>query len=284
MIYFHNKKTFFLYGILFGVFCACYYNTFIWMEYRFSMQDSYYSHGYLIPFICIYFLYLKKDEIKKMEVASDRLGLVIIFITLVAHILGVLSDINTISGFSIFFYLMGSSLYLLGRNITRAAAFPFFLLLFMLPVPGDFINFLGMPTKSLATNVGLSLVDLIGIPNYREGFRIFIPETVLVVGTPCNGMKSLISFTALGVIAAYMSQLKRWKAVVFFILIYPLSVVLNGIRITALVFIAHNYGIEKASPESYLHDISGLVVFVVGLVILFAVIGFWSKKEQNNMK
>ena len=52
-------------------------------------------------------------------------------------------------------------------------------------------------TKSLATDVGVTIINLFDIPNYREGFKIDLVNTSMFVGTPCNGMKSFISFTAL---------------------------------------------------------------------------------------
>jgi len=96
-----------IYIILITAFIACYYHTFLWLHYKYSSMDSYYSHGYLIPFISFYIIYAKRDKIKKVKFSSDINGLVIIIFTLPIHIVAVMSDINFISGFSNIF----SSLY-----------------------------------------------------------------------------------------------------------------------------------------------------------------------------
>jgi exosortase len=268
------------YGVWIGVSVVCYYHTFAWLHYKYSQQDSYYSHGYLIPFVSAFLIYLSKDKLGKLERTSDPLGLGVIILALLVHIVGTMGDINFLSGFSLFLYILGASLYLLGRKVTRQLALPIGFLLFMFPIPDIFINYLGLPTKYLATGVGLKIIDLVGIPYLQEGFRISLPNTTLVVGTPCNGMKSLISFGALGVLFIYFADLRLWKGLLILAAIYPMAVLLNGLRIAILVYIAANYGIEKASPESYLHDLSGLAVFIVGFfaLLLFVKISGRAKK------
>jgi exosortase len=249
---------------------------------KYSFVDSYYSHGYLIPFLSAYLIYQLRGELQKIPPSADRLGLIVIVAALGIHILAMMSDINFISGFSILFYIIGCSLYLYGRGVTRKIAFPLFFLIFMFPIPDYFINMIGLPSKSIATDIGMIFINWLDIPFYREGFRITLAEASMLVGTPCNGMKSLIAFSALGVLAIYLTRLEFKKGLMLLILIYPLSVFLNGLRIAILVYIADRYGVEKASPESFVHDLSGLVVFLVGLVIIFIVFHLLQGKTPGN--
>jgi len=262
------QKNYFLYVLLLTVFILSYYHTFSWLHYKYSLEDSYYSHGYLIPFISAYLIYLKRDKLKAIERSSDIFGLLILIFALLIHILATMGDINFLSGFSIFFYVLGSSLYLFGRELTKQVAFPIIFLLFMFPIPDNFMNILGLPSKSLATTVGLKFVDLVSIPYFQEGFRINLANTTIVVGTPCNGMKSLISFAALGLLFTHFTEVTIWKRLIILAAIYPLAILVNGCRIGVLVYIANNYGIEKASPESYLHTMSGIAVFIIGLLAI----------------
>ena len=272
-----------IYLILIVALILCYYHTFLWLHYKYSLLDSYYSHGYLIPFISFYLIYAKLDKIKSIKFSSDIIGLVIIFFALLIHIVAVMSDINFISGFSMFFFITGCSLYLFGRELTKCLAFPIFFLLFMFPIPDLFINIIGLPTKSFATDIGLMIVNIVDIPYFREGFRINLSDSTLIVGTPCNGMKSLIAFAALSMLAVYLSGFSIKKSLIILAGVYPLAVILNGCRIAILVLIADKYGIEKASPESFLHDLSGIVVFITGLAIMFlAVKVFESRKRKLN--
>ena len=275
------KKEHFWYGLLMISFIMCYFSTFQWLNHKYSVTDSYYSHGYLVPFIVIYLIYIKRDQLSRKPI-QDPLGYALIGAALIVHVIAVMADINFISGYSILIYLTGVFLLILGRRNTKKIWFALFFLIFMFPIPNDFINYIGLPTKSMATDVGMVIIRLLDIPFYREGFQIQLTNTTLIVGTPCNGMKSLISFGAIGVLSLYLFGVTFKKSLLIILGIYPLSIILNGFRIAILVYIANAYGIEKASPESFFHDLSGIVVFLIGLVAIMVLVNFWKKKQRQD--
>jgi len=263
-----ERHPYMLWALVALGFIACYWGTFDWLRYKFDSQDSYYSHGYLIPFVSAYLVYLKRKDIMDAPEGSSPVGLGVVLAALLVHVLGTLGDINFVSGFSMVLYCTGASLYLLGPRVTRLIAFPLFFLVFMCPIPEGYIDLVAIPFKSMATTIALAVVQTLGIPFYREGFIVHLAQSTFVVGTPCNGMRSLISFAALGFLLVYMFPIARWKKAFFLALIPPLALVLNGVRIALLLWIAENYGEQAASPESYLHDGSGLLVFVIGFVAM----------------
>lgn len=266
-----RNKNLLLLTALVAVFLLCYYPTFLWLHYKYSLEESYFSHGYLIPFISAYLIYMMRNELSRLPRSSSSIGLIAIIASLFIHILGVLGDINFISGFSMVLYLAGCSLYLLGPQFTRKISFPIVFLVFMCPIPDGIIDTVALPLKSMATTMSLYMIDLINIPYVREGFVIHLPGSTYVVGAPCNGMRSLISFFAISFLFLYFIRSAWWKKGMLLLLIPPVSVVLNGLRIAILLFIAKRYGQEAASPESYLHDGSGMLVFIIGIgaLVLF---------------
>jgi len=257
-----------LWGLLALSFIACYFTTFQWLHYKYQGQDSYYSHGYLIPFVTVYLVYLRRSEISEAPVGSSSWGLGIIVLALMVRIFGAMGDINFTSGFSMVLYCFGCSLYLLGTQITKILAFPLFFLVFMCPIPEAYINIVALPSKTLATSLALTIMDMLRIPYVREGFIVHLAQSTFVVGTPCNGMRSLISFTALGALMLYLFRTSLWKKILFLAIIPLLALLLNGSRIALLLWIASTYGEKAASPESYLHDGSGLLVFVIGFIAM----------------
>lgn len=260
-------------------FILCYYPTFLWLHYKYSLEESYFSHGYLIPFVSAYLIYAMRNDLARIPRSSSSIGLIAIIAALLIHILGVLGDINFISGFSMVLYLTGCSLYLLGGQFTRKISFPLFFLVFMCPIPDAGINSLALPLKALATSVALQIIDLVNIPYLREGFVIHLVSSNYVVGAPCNGMRSLISFFAIGFLFLHFVRSSWWKKGVLIFLIPPISILLNGLRIAILLFIADRYGDKAASPESYLHDGSGLVVFIIGIGALVLFVRKISEKD-----
>ncbi len=268
-----------IYTLLSAAFIICYYYTFGWLHYKYSYPESYYSHGYLIPFISMYLIFRKREWLKEVKPSSNVIGLAIIIFALLIHIFGTMGDINFFSGFSMFLYIFGCILYLLGTKLTKQIIFPLIFLIFMFPVPDQFINIFGLPSKYIATVIGLKIIDFINIPYVCEGFRINLVNATLFIDTPCNGMKSLISFLAVGLLFLHLINVTIWGYFIVLASIYPVAVLLNGCRVAILVYIANNYGIKMASPDSYLHTMSGVVVFVVGILILIFLTRIVSKDK-----
>lgn len=276
-----NERPWFYWGLLILSFIACYFPTFQWLNNKYLIPDSYYSHGYLIPFISAYLIYQKRSLLMTIPLSSSSIGLAVIIFSLMLHIVGVLGDVNFVSSFAMLIYATGCVLFLLGSAFARAIAFPLFYLVFMCPLPTNLIDTVALPSKSMATSFALTIIDLLGIPYVREGFRIIFSHSTFVVGTPCNGMRSLISFLALGVLLLSFIRMKWWKIGLFLACIPVISIALNGIRIALLLIIAHFFGQEAAAPESYLHDSSGLLVFIIGLALMI-IFTRWMNEEHRN--
>ncbi len=256
--------------LLVAGFTACYWPTFLWLHEKYQFADSYYSHGYLIPFIVLYLLYDRRHELGReiREGQGSIWGCAILACALLVHFLGLFAKIHFISGYSMLFYLVGCTLFLFGARVTRMLAFPFFFMVFMLPIPDEYLNYIALPLKSSATAVAMFIMDLLKIPYLRDGFSIHLSDATYIVGTPCNGMRSLISFLAIGSLFLYFIRTSLLKGLALLLMIPVLAILLNGIRIFILLYIALHYGQEAASPEFFLHDLSGMAVFIIGLAAM----------------
>jgi len=51
-------------------------------------NDDNFSHGFLIPFIAGYMIWLKKEELKLIVVKPSNIGLIVILAGVLMHILG----------------------------------------------------------------------------------------------------------------------------------------------------------------------------------------------------
>ena len=258
-----------LVSVIVALFIASYHGVISWWYGRCSSPDSYYSHGFLIPFVSGFLIWQKRNELVKIEPEGSWWGLVLIIFAVLMHITGTILYVFSVSGFSIFLLIIGITLFMYGKPIIRIILFPLLFTIFMFPLPLAFINKISFPMKMLVAKSGTLIVSLIGIPVLREGFHIIIPAGDLLVGNPCSGLRSLISFLALGALFAYMintSNLKKWF---LFIISIPVALMSNIVRVPILILISHYWGLEAAAPESFWHDASGIFVFVLGFCLLF---------------
>jgi len=253
-------------GVL--LFCIAYWPTFVWLWERATAADSYYSHALLVPFLSAYLVWRRKESVRKLQWQPSAMGFVLILSALAVHVLSMLLDVYFTSGFSILVLIFGLSLYLFGYRITRELLFPLGFLVFMFPLPGAALDAVGVPMKLFVTTSGARIVELLGIPVIQEGFQLHFPSASLVIGNPCSGLRSLISLLALGSLYAYFLAAPLRVVAPILLASIPIALFSNIVRVVMLSLITYRYGSDAASGS--LHDVSGIAVFVLALVLLLA--------------
>jgi len=267
-------------AIITVAFVAAYYDILVWMYQRFVSPDSYYSHGFLVPLVSGYFVWQERDYLRSLPVAASWWGLAVIVAALLLHLVGIVIYVFSVSGFSIFLLIVGMVIFLCGKAVARAAWFPLAFLLLMFPLPSAGLNFLSFPLKMFVAKVGAQIVSLTGIPVYREGFTIMIPAGALLVGNPCSGLRSLISFVALGAVFAYSATMSSPRKWLLFLLTIPIAILSNLIRVPILILVSQYWGLEAAAPDTLVHTGSGFLVFVAGIILLVAASRILGESEE----
>lgn len=265
--------------LLFGI-AAAYLHTMQWMVQRYLSPDSYYSHGFLIPIVSLFFIWNRRKELRSIEIIGSKTGALLIICAMLTHLLGTVLYVYSISGFSLYLYILGSVLFLFGRGIFVKLLFPLGFLLLMFPLPQAVLTAVSFPLKMIVAKIGVVVVRMMGIPILQEGFQLTIPAGQLLVGNPCSGLRSIISFLAIAAILAVIRERTMVQKVILIGSAIPIAMFANILRVLFLVLISHIWGLETAQPESFWHTASGVALFIIGLVMLF-VIGNYLDAEKS---
>jgi exosortase len=246
-----------------------YIPTFSWMIDRWSAKDTYYSHGFLVPFISAFIIWQKRRELGKIKIKPINLGWPIFILGLLIHAMSTSFRVSFASGFSLIIVLVGLVLLTLGKDYLKKLIFPIAFLLFMIPLPLALIASMSFKLKIFAAQVSTIVINKVGIPAIREGSLIRTMHASLMVEDPCSGIRSLISLIALGALAAYFSSLSRTRKTILFISSIPIAVATNIIRIVSLALVSEIYG-EKYATGVF-HDTMGILVFIFAFLGLMLV-------------
>jgi EpsI family protein len=256
--------------ILGGMFIFVYYPTFAWFWERWMREESYFSHGPLIPLISIFLIWRERRKLRNIPIQTDNAGLVVLLGGLLLQLFSAWTRIHFVSGFSFLVALMGLCWYLLGGRITRVIWFSLFFLAFMTPWPLDLVNKLTLQLKLVAASLGASIANLLGTTNVREGSVVYLSKTTVTIDAPCSGLKSIITFLAMGTLYAYIvpnAPLRRWILV---LLCTPIAIFANLVRVVLILIISNRFG-ESIITDDFLHKGFGVLVFVIGLIGFFIV-------------
>jgi len=251
-------------------------SAFRWMFARWNDKISFggadYSHGYLIPFVSLFIVWLRRKDIARARVQVCRWGLVVIAMALTMHWVGARMQQTRISLMSLIVLLWGLPLYFYGWQVARHLIFPCAFLIFCIPL--NFLDTMAFPLRIGMTVISTSLLNGLGIAAERSGTAIHSMAGggfSFDVANPCSGLRSLLAMTAITAVYAYVTQrtfIRKW---LLFLCAVPLAVIGNVGRITTVAVVAEAFGNDFA--VGLYHDYSGFIVFAVGIIAMVALGG-----------
>jgi len=236
------------------------------------------AHGPIVLGVVLYLIWQQRhillpDGARAMPAASGTArvaGWGVLVFGLLCYAIGRSQDILMLDiGSQI---LVLGSILLLTRGIraVRVLWFPLFFILFMIPLPGFFIDAVTLPMKMAVSYVAEHVLYWFDYPIARSGVILQIGQYQLLVADACAGMHTLISLEALGLL--YLNLVKHdslFRNITLAILIVPISFTANVIRVIALTLITFYFGDEVG--QGFVHGFAGMVLFIVALSLIMAV-------------
>lgn len=240
-------------------------------------RDDNYSHGFLVIPISIFLFYRRRDELV-FPAAPNRLGIFIFLAGCFGLVFGTAASEFFTIRVSLVLSIVGLALHYLGTANFRKVWFAFFFLLFMIPIPAIIYYSVTMPMQLFATGITNDLLHVIGVPSHSEGNIIYLPAYTLEVTEACSGLRSLATLLALGALFGHMTLQGKVRPVILFLLAIPIAIVVNILRL--IVTAVGAYAISPKMAEDFLHELSGILVFVVALILLSLAAGLlrWKRK------
>ena len=255
--------------IVLSIFVVLYYSSFIDLLNIWNTQEDY-SHGYLIIPISLYLLWRKKSIIVNQPVQPTNLGLIPMVLWACLYFIGIIGQVATFVYVSQILFLIGVSLFIAGRSVTKAILFPILFLVFMYPIPSEIYVKLTGPLKLFATTYSVNILSILNVPVIQEGNLINLPEYSMKVVEACSGLRSLLSVIALSFLIGYLFFESYLYRVILFILSVPIAIIGNISRIVVTALLA--YHVSPAYAEGFAHTMAGLMAFGVSLLILYCVV------------
>lgn len=243
-------------------------------------KDDNYSHGFIVPLIAAYFLYVKREELAAAEVSPSWAGLFVIFAGLMQLLVSWLCSEYFNMRASLIVILIGLVLFLFGREVFRVCRLSLFYLILMVPIPYIIYDAVAFPLKLFVTKFSVGFLQLVGVIVIREGNIIMFPATTLEVADACSGIRSLMSLIALSVAYAYflkISTAKRWIIIVSAV---PFAIITNATRVIVTGILAQWWGAKAA--EGFFHEFAGMVVFALAMAMMVGLGAILSRARREH--
>jgi exosortase len=238
--------------------------TFNWLYAQYTKSLWLNVHGVFVP-LFVFLLArsaLRRDPAPARPEASPW-GLLLVAIGLVLAVVDAGVRSRYLGAVGLVVCVPGLSLCLLGARRTRSIAAPLALSAFALPMPAVLEGRLGLTSITAATSH--VAIDWLGIAVLRHETLFLTQNGPINVGQNCNGLSTFYAGAALAFVLAYAARGPR--RVLIPLLVYPLTVLSNTVRLTGIVAITHRSGMEFL--QTPLHGLSGLLVLWFVLACLW---------------
>jgi exosortase len=229
-------------------------------------SDPDYGHGFFVPLFSGYVLWRWRERWVKSEIKPSNFGLLVILGGIGLLLVGSLGAELFTSRFSMLVLLAGIILFLAGWELLRAVSFPLGFLIFMIPLPAIIYNQITFPLQLMASRFATFWLELVHVPVLRDGNILIFSNYSLEVVEACSGIRSLMTLIAVAVMYGYLLEPRRWVRFALALLMVPIAIVSNAIRIMGAGVMAHRIG--PAAAEGFLHEFSGWVIFLAALLML----------------
>ena len=189
-------------------------------------KSTAYNHGFLVLPIAGFLAWERRGRlagaVARPWPAAALLALPLAAAWLVAERLGIMEGRQLILIALVELLVLA----VLGPALWRAMAAPLLYLFFLVPF-GAFLTPWLQDVTAAFTVHGL---DLLGIPNYSDGYAIEIPEGSFVIAEACAGLRFLIAAIAFGVLYALTMYRSPWRRVAFIAASIVVPIIANGFR------------------------------------------------------
>lgn len=231
---------------------------------------EYFSHGYLILPVALAIAWTRRQDLAEALPRRDWRGLLALAASLGLYFFGLLTDQVSVLGLAFVSGLAGAVLLLKGPGWLRVLAFPLAYLLFMVPIPPEWITPAISRLRLFVSNVVIDVLHALSLPVAQEGNVISVPGGELFVAEACSGITSMVTLLPVAVLLGYFTQTRLWPRLALVAAVVPIAMLGNLLRVFITILAALEMGPQRATAGA-LHESAGALTYLFGCLVLLAV-------------
>ena len=235
-------------------------------------SNTTYNHGFFILPISLWLLYRQRNLISSTETNAEPRVLAGLALALMLWFLSYIISVNVIQQFALVTLIPISIWALFGRELLIKTIFPIAFLFFMIPVGSSLVP----PLMNITADITVSMIELTGIPVFRDGLYFSLPTGNWSVIEACSGLNYLIASLTLGVLYSYLTYRSLKKRLIFVLAITLFSIIANGFRAYGIVIIGHLTNMNSGISGD--HEFWGWLFYGFFVFWVFYLGNIWADK------
>jgi exosortase C (VPDSG-CTERM-specific) len=253
-----------------------------------GLSSGFSSYAVAIPFICAWLISQRLNELPTTATPSRLPAILLILASLTC---AAISMVGRKSGWfearsswitlEMFGWVLGAwagGFWFFGADSLRKFAFPWGYLIFTVPPPARMLDAMEAALQH-GSAAAVEMVFRIGRVTYsRDGSNFWLPGLHFDIAPECSGIRATLVLLLTSLLGAYMILRSPWRRTVLVLLVLPLGIARNTLRICTITLLSAFH--DPTIIDGPLHHKGGPVFFAISLIPFFAVIA-WFRRQEN---
>lgn len=224
-----------------------------------------FNHGFFIVPGAFYLIYLNREALIAQPFKTSSLAFIVIVPAILLYIVGIAGDIQLFLHSATFILLPACTWLVIGTRAAKTILFPLIFMLFSIPVGEQLIPYL----QEIAADGSVVLLQLTGVPLFRSGLYIEIPQGRFLVAEACSGVSFFIASFVIGSLYAYLNLASKGRRAIFVAVSLIFPILANIVRVYGIILIAYWTDMEYAAGADHL--IYGWFFFAFVIICLLGI-------------
>lgn len=244
-----------------------------------AFHDERYSHLVLIPFFSAGMVYANRNRVFREHKFYPAAGLPLLFggimlFLLLQHVGGL-----AIAVFAMVLVWIAGFVLCYGPRSFRAAIFPLFFLLLMIPVPPVLLAKVVSGLQAGSAEVISLLFRALHVPVFREGYRFTVPHLTIEIAPQCSSIRSSTALFITAVLAGHFFLRSKVRRICLALVTVLIAMFTNAIRIVTLTCLAMY--VDRGFLFGRLHRSGGMVFSLLSVAILLLLLFVLRQSEAG---
>lgn len=245
-------------------------------------EDSAYYHCVAVPAIAGWFLWRRWERLASVDDSPWGRGFILLAVGLLLYWASARTGVRMIAGVALPIILAGIVGTVYGSRTLKIAAVPIGLLVFAVPFPEHAIGMVAMPMQQVSAAITGKLAPIIGLQVAQQGINLDLHGFNFVVAQECSGMHSLVALLLTGFVLIELSDLDRYRKVAAVVVIPPLVLFANIVRLIVVLLLGEYFG-PGLALGAMVHGFSDIIVYFAAVLSFILFIGWLYETQRNSV-
>lgn len=235
---------------------------------RIAMKDEESSHVLLVPVAVAWLVWVRRGRFRQCRPHRSFLGVLAIAAGWLLWSWGYRRDVQSFWHAGAVLMAVGCFVVVVGRDVFFRFLPAFFVLAFLIPVPGRARQAVAIPMQTATASVTQGTLEAVGVAVERQENMLSINGKPVTIAEACNGMRMVFTLILVSYIFAFTTPLRGYVRAIILVASPVTAIVCNVVRLVPTVWVMGHVGTEVG--ETF-HDAAGWVMLVVAFGLLMSI-------------